>query len=156
MFYKLSILFIAYLPFFLYLVLKSFFFLSTFGNIQRANAVAVICYFSSIKRKTSWSFLCQIIIVGIGEDVDEIELKSIVENADDELFLVGSFLELEPLLRNKKLNDAICLQTSTLKSPHPFCSVCVICLNKFQLKQALATSFQLFFNGKFLALVFPC
>ena len=39
----------------------------------------------------------------------------------DDVFLVGSFLELEPLLNNRKLTDALCLQTSKLKSRLAFC-----------------------------------
>jgi len=51
----------------------------------------------------------KLIVVGIGDDVDENELRSLVENPVDDLFLVPTFDDLKPLLEDKRLRDALCI-----------------------------------------------
>lgn len=56
----------------------------------------------------------KVIVVGIGDDVDKDELRSIVQNPLDDLFLVESFEDLARLLNNQKLNEAFCIPTRGL------------------------------------------
>ena len=54
------------------------------------------------------------VVVGIGDDVDKDELRSIVQNPEVDLFLVESFEDLARLLNNQKLNEAFCIPTRKL------------------------------------------
>jgi len=56
----------------------------------------------------------KVIVVGIGDDVDKDELRSIVQNPVDDLFLVESFEDLTRLLDNQKLTEAFCFPTRKL------------------------------------------
>ena len=60
------------------------------------------------------TLLSQVVVVGIGDDVDKDELRSIVQNPVDDLFLVDSFEDLARLLNSQKLNEAFCIPTRKL------------------------------------------
>jgi len=55
--------------------------------------------------------LSQVIVVGIGGDVDKDELRSIVQDPVDDLFLVASFEDLARLLDDQRLTEAFCFPT---------------------------------------------
>lgn len=51
----------------------------------------------------------KVIVIGIGDDVDKDELKSLVVNPEEDTFFVESFDDLKPLLDERKLKDALCI-----------------------------------------------
>lgn len=51
----------------------------------------------------------KVVVIGVGDDVDRDELKSLVVNPSEDIFFVPSFDDLKPLLDNPKLKSTLCI-----------------------------------------------